>query len=120
MKPGLPMAQPRHPQDRRKKAVTKPNVNGANGGGNNSVAVTVNYQSEAKTESFPRGAKVSDVLTWALGAFTIDDAIATEVELAVAGTTDELAGSKPIASLVQGGAVLVLDLVRGDIANGGS
>ena len=100
--------------------MTKPNENAANGGGNNMVAVTVNYQSDAKTENFPRGAKVSDVLIWALGAFTIDDAIATEVELVVAGTTDELAGSKPIASLVQGGAVLVLDLVRGDIANGNS
>ena len=90
----------------------------AGNGANNTVAVTVNYQSIAKTNSFPRGDKVSDVLTWALGAFTIDDTIATEVELVVEGTTDELAGSKPIASLTHGAAVLVLDLVRGDIANG--
>ena len=89
-----------------------------NGGGNSTVAVTVNYQSTSKTKDFPRGSKVADVLTWALAAFSIDDAIATEVELALEGATEELAGSKPIASLVHGAGTLVLDLLRGDIANG--
>lgn len=94
--------------------------NGGAGGGNSSVLVTVNYQAASKSNSFPRGTKIVDVLTWAITAFEIDGAIATEVELVVAGTTDELAGSKPIASLVHGEATLILDLVRGEIANGGS
>ena len=51
-------------------------------------------------------------------AVHIDDAIATEIELVVTGTTEELQGSKPLASLAPGGSTLTLDLVRGDIANG--
>ncbi|MGQ0589115.1 MAG: hypothetical protein ACT4N8_06230 [Sphingosinicella sp.] len=88
------------------------------GPGNSTVDVTVNYQAANKTHAFPRGAKVSDVLAWAIGAFAIDDSVATELELVVAGTKEELPGSKPIASLVKGDATLTLDLVRGDIANG--
>ncbi|MBV1692076.1 hypothetical protein KRR38_31505 [Novosphingobium sp. G106] len=94
--------------------------NGGNDGGNSSIDVTVNYQAERKSHSFPRGAKVADVLTWAIEAFKIDDAVATEVELVVEGTTDELAGSKPLASLAHGDADLTLDLVRGELANGSS
>ena len=89
-------------------------------GGNASVEVTVNYQKATKTSTFPRGANVADVLAWAINIFTIDDTVATELELVVAGTKDELPGSKPIASLVHGDASLSLDLVRGEIANGGA
>ncbi len=96
----------------------KTEKNGAGGGGNSSVDVTVHYQAHSKESSFPRGTKVAEVLAWAIGAFTIDDAVATELELVVEGTQDELPGSKPIASLVHGGSTLALDLVRGDIANG--
>jgi len=96
----------------------KTEKNEAGNGGNSSVDVTVNYQARTETKSFPRGTKVSEVLAWAVGVFGIDDAIATELELVVAGTKDELAGSKPIAALVHGGSTLTLDLVRGDIANG--
>ena len=96
----------------------KTEKNEVGNGGNSSVDVTVNYQARTETKSFLRGTKVSEVLTWAVGVFGIDDAIATELELVVAGTKDELAGSKPIASLVHGGSTLTLDLVRGDIANG--
>ena len=87
-------------------------------GGNASVEVTVHYQAASKTKSFKRGAKVAEVLPWAIDAFGIDDAVATELELVVAGTQEELPGSKPIASLVHGGSTLALDLVRGEIANG--
>lgn len=91
-----------------------------NGGGNSSIDVTVNYQAASKSHSFLRGTKIAEVLAWAIEAFQLDDAIATEVELVVEGTTDELAGSKPIASLAHGDAALTLDLVRGEIANGGA
>lgn len=94
--------------------------NGGAGGGNSSIDVTVNYQAANKSNSFPRGAKVADVLAWAIAAFEIDDAIATEIELVVEGTTDELAGSKPLASLAHGHSSLAFDLVRGEIANGSS
>ena len=33
-----------------------------NGGGNSTVAVTVNYQSTSKTKDFPRGSKVAPML----------------------------------------------------------
>jgi hypothetical protein len=90
----------------------------SDGQGNSSVDVTINYQSASKTHAFPRGTKVADVLVWAIGAFKISDSVATELELVIAGTKDELPGSKTIASLVHGGSTLTLDLVRGDIANG--
>ena len=86
--------------------------------GNAEITVTVNYQNQTKARDFGRGAKVSEVLLWAIGAFSIDDTIATEMELAVEGSKDELPGSKPLASLARGDSTLVLDLVRGDIANG--
>jgi hypothetical protein len=86
--------------------------------GNSDVTVTVNYQNKSETHVFKRGAKIADVLLWAIARFSIDDSLATEMELAVQGTKDELAGSKPLGSLVHGGSSLVLDLIRGDIANG--
>lgn len=92
----------------------------SDGHGNSSVDVTVQYQAQSKSQPFPRGAKISEVLAWAIEAFAVDDAVATELELVVHGTTDELTGSKPLASIVHGGSTLVLDLVRGEIANGRS
>ncbi len=89
-------------------------------GGIASIEVSVHYQAESKTKPFERGAKVAQVLSWAIEAFGIDDAVATELELVVAGTQDELSGSKPIASLAHGGSTLAFDLVRGEIANGAS
>jgi hypothetical protein len=86
--------------------------------GNSDVSVTVNYQEKSETHIFKHGAKIADVLLWAIGFFSIDDSLATEMELALEGTKDELAGSKPLASLVHGGSTLALDLIRGDIANG--
>ena len=86
--------------------------------GNSEITVTVNYQEQTKSHDFGRGAKVSDVLLWAIGAFSIDDTIATEMELALEGSKDELPGSKPLASLARGSSTLSLDLIRGDIANG--
>ena len=86
--------------------------------GGRDIAVTVNYQAASKTRSFMRGDSIADVLTWAISAFMIDDAIATEIELIVTGTTEELQGSKTLASLARGASALTLDLVRGDIANG--
>lgn len=86
--------------------------------GNSDIDVTVNYQELSKTHSFKRGAKIGDVLLWAIDAFSIDDTIATEMELALEGSKEELPGSKPLASLAHGGSTLALDLIRGDIANG--
>ena len=86
--------------------------------GNSEITVTVHYQERSEPYVFARGAKVTDVQLWAIGIFSIDDSLATEMELALHGTTDELAGSKPLASLVHGGSTLVLDLIRGEIANG--
>jgi hypothetical protein len=87
-------------------------------GGNSDITVIVNYQEQTKTVQFGRGTKVSDVLLWAIGVFSIDETIATEMELALEGSKEELAGSKPLASLAHGGSMLTLDLIRGDIANG--
>ena len=86
--------------------------------GHAEISVTVNYQEKSETRTFKRGAKIADVLLWAIEFFSIDDSVATEMELALQGTKDELAGSKPLASIVHGGSTLVLDLIRGDIANG--
>ncbi|PHQ86505.1 MAG: hypothetical protein COB65_01120 [Thalassobium sp.] len=68
--------------------------------------------------AFAPNTKVEDVLLWAIGVFGIDASLATEMELAVAGEEGELAGGKPLASITKGAETLVLDLVRGDIANG--
>lgn len=90
------------------------------GNGKSTIEVTVHYEKVSKTHAFERGAKIEQVLTWAIGAFPIDSALASEVELALEGTTEELAGSRPLAALAHGAEALSLDLIRGDIANGGS
>lgn len=82
------------------------------------ITVTVNYQSRTESSTFLRGAKVEEVLSWAITTFGIDAALATEMELTLPGAKDELAGGKPLAALVHGTTVLAVDLVRGDIANG--
>ena len=84
------------------------------------ITVTVNYQSRSESSTFSRGAKVDEVLHWAVTVFGIDAALATEMELTLAGEKDELSGTKPLAALVKGASTLVVDLVRGDIANGDS
>jgi hypothetical protein len=92
----------------------KPN----SGKGGKQITVTVNYQAQTETLAFAPNTKVKDVLLWAISIFGIDATLATEMELAIAGESDELAGGKPLASIVKGESSLVLDLVRGDIANG--
>jgi hypothetical protein len=86
--------------------------------GGREIAVTVNYQAHTETKTFSRNTKIEDVLLWAIDVFGIDASLATEMELAVAGEEGELAGGKPLASIAKGEKTLVLDLVRGDIANG--
>lgn len=82
------------------------------------ITVTVNYQARSESNSFSRGAKVEEVLLWAINVFGIDAALATEMELTLTGQQDELSGMKPLASLAKGSSSLAVDLVRGDIANG--
>ena len=88
------------------------------GRGRRQVTVTVNYQAGSKVNCFKRRDKISEVLAWAITAFKIDDTVATEIELVIEGTTEELQGSKTLASLICGASDLTLDSVRGDIANG--
>ena len=101
-------------QDEQKHKHCKPDL----GKGGRKIAVTVNYQAQTETKDFAPNTKVEDVLLWTIGVFGIDASLATEMELAVAGEEGELAGGKPIASIAKGEKTLVLDLVRGDIANG--
>lgn len=86
--------------------------------GGHEITVTVNYQAQTETMAFAPGTKIENVLLWAIGIFGIDASLATEMELAVAGEEGELAGGKPLASIAKGEKTLVLDVVRGDIANG--
>tara|TARA_R110002072_G_scaffold109323_3_gene236563 strand:- start:241 stop:558 length:318 start_codon:yes stop_codon:yes gene_type:complete len=88
------------------------------GQGGRKIAVTVNYQAQTQTMAFAPNTKVEDVLLWAISVFGIDASLATEMELAIAGEEAELAGGKPLASIAKGEKTLVLDLLRGDIANG--
>ena len=60
------------------------------------------------------------MLMWAVKAFAIDSAMATEFELALVGSSDELAGTTHIGTLLKHPACrLEFDLVRGVIPNGG-
>jgi len=82
------------------------------------VKVTVYYQASQDTREFKRFEAVKDVLAWAIDAFRIDASLATELELARHGQTEELPEREHIGHLVGKGCDLELDLVRGDIANG--
>ena len=82
------------------------------------VTVKVFYQADEKGHPFKRHATVEDVLTWAIKMFKIDATMASEFELALHGTKGELPGTEHIGHLAGRHHELVLDLVRGDIANG--
>ena len=84
------------------------------------VDVAVHYGSSTHERRFPPSAKVETVLMWAVKAFAIDSAMATEFELALVGSSDELAGTTHIGTLLKHPACrLEFDLVRGVIPNGG-
>lgn len=82
--------------------------------------MTVRYQAGAHQREFRRQAPLERVLDWAISKFAIDPAMAGEFELTRAGTTEELPLSEHVGHLAGKHDCLELDLVRGDIANGGS
>lgn len=84
------------------------------------VTVTVNYQAASRHREFRRHATLEAVLDWAIGAFGIDASMAGEFELTRSGSTEELPLSDHVGHLAGKDHALALDLVRGDIANGGS
>ena len=84
------------------------------------VTVAVNYQAASHHREFRRHATLEAVLDWAIGAFGIDPSMAGEFELTRSGSTEELPLSDHVGHLAGKHDVLALDLVRGDIANGGS
>lgn len=86
------------------------------------IDVTVNYQSKTATQAFRPGDTVEDVLDWALKVtdFGIDQTMADEFELARHGIKEELPPGDHLGKLATGTKQLTLDLVRGDMANGGS
>lgn len=86
------------------------------------IAVTVHYQSKTASHEFKPGDTVEYALDWALKvkAFGIDPTMASEFELARHGQTEELPPADHLAKLATGAKQLVLDLVRGDMANGAS
>ena len=86
------------------------------------ITVTIHYQSKSESHPFKPGDTVEDVLDWALtvSAFGIDAAMASEFELARHGQTEELPLADHLAKLATGAKQLQLDLVRGEMANGGS
>jgi hypothetical protein len=83
------------------------------------VNVTVRYQASTHHREFRRHAPLERVLDWAIRAFGIDPAMAGEFELTRAGSTEELPLSEHVGHLAGKHDRLELDLVRGDIANGG-
>lgn len=84
------------------------------------VNVTVYYQDSQDSRVFKRFKAVKDVLTWAINAFNIDASLATELVMVRHGEKDELPEREHIGHLAGRDCDLALDLVRGDIANGGS
>lgn len=84
------------------------------------VNITAFYQAGSHHQNFERHATVEDVLTWAVKVFNIDAQIAPEFELALHNTSEQLPGSEHIGHLAGCHHDLLLDVIRGDIANGGS
>lgn len=82
------------------------------------VTVEVFYNAGAKSHAFPRRTTVEQVLAWAIKAFGIDPAMATEFELALHDHKDELPGDEHLGHLVGHHTRLDLDLVRGAFVNG--
>jgi hypothetical protein len=84
-----------------------------------SIEVIVHYMSRSAHRQYPPSARVETVLAWALREFSIDPAIAPEFELALAGSTDELPGSRHIGGLIRHPCGRVeMNLIRGVIPNG--
>lgn len=83
------------------------------------VTVTVNYQAASHHREFRRHATLEAVLDWAIRVFGIDASMAGEFELTRTGSTEELPLSDHVGHLAAKHGELALDLVRGDIANGG-
>jgi len=67
------------------------------------VEVTVNFNADQKTESFPPSATVARVMEWAVSkrGFNLTDVDATEHALQVCGTTDRPDEDIHIGTLVQ-------------------
>ena len=82
------------------------------------ILVKVNYQERTEDHSFSPRTTVGAVLDWAIQIFSVDPAIATELELTLDGSDEELPEKKHLGSLAHGEKSLCLDLVRGDMANG--
>jgi hypothetical protein len=82
------------------------------------VKVIVNYQAESRHREFRPQSIVESILFWAIKAFNIDPAMATEFELTRHGTQEELPGTEHIGHLAGHQRQIELDLIRGDIANG--
>ena len=82
------------------------------------IKVTVYYQAGQDTREFKRFEAVKDVLAWAISAFKVDASLATELALVRHGQKDELPEREHIGHVAGKDSDLVLDLVRGDIANG--
>jgi hypothetical protein len=83
------------------------------------IRVTIYYEAAEHRHPFTRSATVEDVLIWAIAAFNIDPSMATEFELTRHGQKEELPGAERVGHLAGRHRELALDLVRGDIANGG-
>ena len=84
------------------------------------LTVTVYYQAFQQSRDFKRFEAVKDVLDWAIQVFDVDPAAATEFVLTLHGEKEELPEPNQIGHLAEKDYALLLDLVRGDIANGSS
>jgi len=83
------------------------------------VTIMVNYQAASHHREFRRHTTLEAVLDWAIRVFGIDASMAGEFELTRTGSTEELPLSDHVGHLAGKDDALALDLVRGDIANGG-
>jgi hypothetical protein len=84
------------------------------------IAVVIYYNNKQIEHRFPPSTRVHRVLLWATGreGFSIDPAIAPEMELALHGKTEALPRNAHIGRFVKHGHTLVLDLIRGVVPNG--
>jgi hypothetical protein len=83
------------------------------------IDVVVYYGKASHSHCYPPSTRVETVLHWAVKRFGIDATIASEFELTLLGSTEELPGSLHIGSLPKHPACRVeLNLVRGVIPNG--
>jgi hypothetical protein len=86
----------------------------------NEIEVVAFYQSKTHRHAFRRHQTVGHVLIWAIKVFGVDPTMASEFDLTLHGGKDALPESEHIGHLAHHHKCLELDLVRGDIANGGS